>query len=69
MAREDSAWCPGGLTAQKAFLASPSRTASTAAQAAPAALSAASPEAGESAVSGSRWTWPDPGTLSKISST
>ena len=44
MAAENSAWWPGGRTAQKALRASPLATASTAAQIPPTARSAASPE-------------------------
>ena len=66
MERSGSAWRPGGRTAQKAFLVSPAMTASTAAQTAPAALRAASNEAEFIAVSGSSWTRPCFGAVSKM---
>ena len=53
IARETSAWWPGGRTARKAASPSPRRNASTAAIPAPADRSAASQEASEAKVSGS----------------
>ena len=69
IARDGSAWWPGGRTAQKALSASPAMTRSTAEMQAPVARRAASQLPGETTVSTSSHLWSRAGMEARIIST